>query len=173
MDFDNHDEYKLDHAASRLPNCESVGLFSHRTPADEVEDSDLHEAMQLVLHRLSPELRELLADTIEKERQEAQAEATLQLSALFSRILSYCLFPLCWTKLFGVIYSFDLPQHNEVPPSETARRLGCTRSAISFAMQDAARTFNLPPSRWMRGDSAVRSSTHARNLFVEQASSAS
>ena len=169
FDCDNFEEYKLDDAAARLPDCEGVGQFSRRTPADECEEADLRASMKHVLNLLSPELREVLAAHIQEQREEARGETMLHVFAMFSRLLSYCVFPVCWTKIFGIVYAFDLPQHNEASMAEQARRLGCSRAALSFAAQDAARAFGVSPSRWLRGDSAVRSSGRARNLFVEQA----
>jgi hypothetical protein len=70
--------------------------------------------------------------------------------------------PYAAAKKWGLIYALDLPLHDERNPTDTAKKIGCSRAAISVQMQDFAKIFNLAPSRWMRDDDAVENSREAR-----------
>ena len=86
-----------------------------------------------------------------------------------TEIIKWLCFPFAAPKKWGLIYAVDMPRlHDERTPAETAKKIGCTRAAISVQMQDFAKTFKLTPSRWMRDDDAVENSRKARNDYCEE-----
>jgi len=134
---------------------------------------DLHkrECLSLVSQakaKLHPDEFRAIVALSRLEIQEKLEETQHRTHQWLTDIVAWLTQPYAPPKKWGLIYALDLGLHDERNIAETAKKIGCTRQAISVQMQDFAKMFKLQPSRWMRDDEAVRNSREARLSYCEE-----
>jgi hypothetical protein len=135
-----------------------------------MDDLHLREIQSLTLRakaKLHPDEFKAVVTLARLQIQERLDETQHKMHLWTTDFVAWLCFPPAAPKTWGAVYAMDLPLHDELNIAEMARKIGCTRAAISHQAQRFAQTFKLQPSRWMRDDDAVENSRQARNDYCE------
>lgn len=135
---------------------------------DEMHLRECQSLVERARGKLHPDEFRAVVTLSRMQIQDKLDETQTKIHDWLTEIVLWLTQPYAVPKKWGLIYALDLPLHDERNVAETARLAGCTRAAISVQMQHFAKTFGVPPSRWMRTDEAVENSREARIKHIER-----
>lgn len=138
--------------------------FERAAPQPDHQAAAAEDARRIecILNGLSHEDQDLLRQHFTAEATEAMADMQHRMLGLLEKVITFCCFPFAWPKVWGVIYALDLATHEGRNMDQTARMLGCKRAAISIHARQFLEITHMPPSRWMRAETAADRSKAAR-----------
>jgi hypothetical protein len=134
---------------------------------DDLHRRECEELAARAAAKLHPDEFRAITALARADIQERMDEMQSRMHDWLTEIVTWLTQPYSEKKKWGMIYSLDLPLHDERNIAETARIIGCTRAAISGFAQQFAKTFKVMPSRWLRDDEAVEHSREAREGYCE------
>ena len=158
---------------NRLDNLEHEQdhfMRAIQTPLELLSEMEDKARIKAILRHLDSADQELLREHFAAETMEMLNETEHRMIGVLEKVVTFCCFPLCWTKIWGVIYALDMSLHQGRNMSEKAKQLGASRAAISIHAREFLELIGvrIATSRWLRSDETAVNNQTATKTKLKQ-----